>query len=142
MKVTYDDIWKVFVLNCLVDKSTLPQTEEGMIDLINAGVDYYNSVTEDYEEEIICNDMMENINLENKGKANKDRIRLIAFCIRHRFLENNLIEYEAVWQPLIADIGQKFYRDQIKSRQEMIDKTDKEISRLLNKIDEMRFVNG
>lgn len=142
MKYSYDELWKIFVLNCQVDKSTLPQTEQGQYDLIFSGIEYYNTLVEDDEIAIIGNEYTEQININKDGKKNAKRLRLIAYCMRYRFLENQLLRYEEIWQPLMADLGQKNYRDQVSARKETLYKTEREIIRLLNRLDDMEFLNG
>lgn len=133
---TYDDIWISFVDVCQVHPTTLPQTDEGKYILINNGVRYYNSLIDRNKKQIVCNDMLERINTD----LNNDELLLIGYCIKYRFLENELVRYEQVWQPFSSDIGIKFYKDQINARRETLKLTHVEIIRLLNNLDEMTFL--
>lgn len=133
---TYNQIWECFVNNCMVDIAMLPQTDEGKYILISEGCRYYNTLIDDAEVNLKNNNELEKINV----KLDDKRILLLAYCIRYKFLENEKIRFEQVWQPLSRDIGIKSYRDQINSRKETLDKTEREINRLLSRIDTMSFL--
>lgn len=137
MNTTYDNIWECFYDNCGVDKSTLPQTDEGKYILINSGSIYYNTLIDKSETKMICNDLTETINIV----LDDNRLMILAYCMRYRFLENELIRYEQVWQPLSNDIGQKFYREQLSGRKDTLVNTKSEIVRLLTNIDNMSYLD-
>lgn len=130
-KTSYDDIYSTFLDNCGVDTSTLPNTNDGKYQMIRNGVRHYNSKVDDYETKIICNDIMEEINIE----LDDTRLLILAFCIKYTLLENQLINFEQVWQPFTKDIGQKFYREQISGRENMLDRTERKIIELLTDLD-------
>ena len=137
MNTTYDSIWACFYDNCGVDKSTLPQTDEGKYILINSGCMYYNTLIDKSETKIQCDDLTETINM----LLDDNRLLILTYCMRYRFLENELIRYEQVWQPLSNDIGQKFYKDQLSGREKTLSNTKTEIIRLLNNIDNMSYLD-
>lgn len=133
---TFEEIWKCFYNNCMVDKATLPQTEEGQYILINSGCMYYNTLIDETETKIKCNDLTELINI----KLDDNRLILLANCMRYRFLENELISFEQVWQPFSSEVGQKNYKAQIDARNFRLETTKKEIGRLLDSIDNMHYL--
>lgn len=132
----YDQIWRCFVDVCQVDSATLPQTDEGKYILINSGVQYYNSLVDKIKVRILCNDMLEQINLN----LSNDDLLLLGYCIKYRFLDNELMKFQQIWQPFSNDVGVKFYKDQIVSRRETLAFTHNEIIRLLDNLDEMNFL--
>ena len=133
---TYDQIWECFINNCMVDKATLPQADEGKYILISEGCRYYNTLVDDTEVNLKTNNDLESINI----KLDDKRILLLSYCMRYKFLENEKIRFEQVWQPLSRDIGIKSYRDQINSRQETLNETKREIGRLLSRMDNMSYL--
>lgn len=136
MNTTYDMIWQCFYDNCGVDHETLPQTDEGKYILIKSGTRHYNTVVDPSEDKIVCDDMLEEINIE----LDETRLTILAFCMRYRFLENELIQYEQTWQPFSNEVGQKFYNYQIQGRETTLEKTKQEIIRLLTSIDKMSYL--
>lgn len=135
-KTSYDEIWKVFYNNCGLDKALLPQTDEGKYMLIESGILNYNTFTDETETELIGDEYMEEVNV----KLDNNKIKLLAYCMKYNVLENNLVDYESVWQPLMKDIGQKFYREQISARQDTLARTKKEIDRLLTNIEPYSYL--
>nr|DAX85760.1 MAG TPA: hypothetical protein [Caudoviricetes sp.] len=135
-KTTYQEIWDTFVDFTGVPVEDLPQTEEGMYSLIKSGILKYNSVTEKSETKLIGNEIMEELNVE----LDYDRLLLLAYCLKYIFLENEKNEYESVWGVFSNDIGLKFYGDTVKAKRSTLSATNKEIFRLLNKIDPMSFL--
>lgn len=135
-KTTYQEVWDTFVDFTGVPVEDLPQTEEGMCSLIKSGILKYNSVTEKSETKLIGNEIMEELNVE----LDYDRLLLLAYCLKYIFLENEKNEYESVWGVFSNDIGLKFYGDTVKAKRITLSATNKEIFRLLNKIDPMSFL--
>jgi hypothetical protein len=132
MAVTnYDEIFSVFLDNCRVDNSTLPYDDEGKYSMIHNGIRHYNSKVDSSETKLTYDDLMEQINVQ----LDDTRLLLLAFCIRYSELENNLIEFEQVWQPFQKEVGQKFYGEQIKGREGTLERTEKRITELLTDLD-------
>lgn len=137
MNTTYDTIWRCFYDFSGVEKSSLPQTDDGKYILINNGCMHYNTLIDKGETKIKCDDYMENINMV----LDDDRLLLLAYCMKYRFLENEDVRFKQMWQPFSNDVGQKFYREQISGRKETLDNTKAEITRLLNNLDNMSYLD-
>ena len=133
---TYQEIWNTFVNIIGVVGEDLPQDDEGKYILINSGILRYNSLTEDSEKKIIGNDFTEEINMN----LDYNRLLLLCNCIKFIYLENEKNEYEAVWGVFSNDIGLKFYGDTVKAKRNTLVDTEKEINRLLDKIDPMSYL--
>ena len=133
---TYQEIWNTFVNIIGVVGEDLPQDDEGKYILINSGILRYNSLTEDSEKKIIGNDFTEEINIS----LDYNRLLLLCNCIKFIYLENEKNEYEAVWGVFSNDIGLKFYGDTVKAKRNTLVDTEKEINRLLDKIDPMSYL--
>lgn len=136
VNTTYQEIWNIFVNIVGVVGEDLPQDDEGKYILINSGVLRYNSLTEDSEKKIISNDFSEEINVS----LDYNRLLLLCNCIKFIYLENEKNEYEAVWGVFSDDIGLKFYGDTVKAKRNTLVDTEKEIYRLLDKIDPMSYL--
>lgn len=136
VNTTYQEIWNTFVNIVGVVGEDLPQDDEGKYILINSGVLRYNSLTEDSEKKIISNDFSEEINVS----LDYNRLLLLCNCIKFIYLENEKNEYEAVWGVFSNDIGLKFYGDTVKAKRNTLVDTEKEIYRLLDKIDPMSYL--
>lgn len=132
----YQEIWDTFVNIVGVVGEDLPQDDEGKYILINSGILRYNSLTEDSEKKIIGNDFVEQINVS----LDYNRLLLLCNCIKYIYLENEKNEYEAVWGVLSNDIGLKFYGDTVKAKRNTLVDVEKEINRLLDKIDPMSYL--
>lgn len=133
---TYQEVWNTFVNIVGVVGEDLPQDDEGKYILINSGILRYNSLTEDSEKKIIGNDFTEEINIS----LDYNRLLLLCNCIKFIYLENEKNEYEAVWGVFSNDIGLKFYGDTVKAKRNTLADTEKEINRLLDKIDPMSYL--
>lgn len=133
---TYQEIWNTFVNIVGVVREDLPQDNEGKYILINSGILRYNSLTEDSEKKILSNDFAEEINIS----LDYNRLLLLCNCIKFIYLENEKNEYEAVWGVFSNDIGLKFYGDTVKAKRNTLVDTEKEINRLLDKIDPMSYL--
>lgn len=133
---TYQEVWNTFVNIVGVVGEDLPQDDEGKYILINSGILRYNSLTEDSEKKIIGNDFTEEINIS----LDYNRLLLLCNCIKFIYLENEKNEYEAVWGVFSNDIGLKFYGDTVKAKRNTLVDTEKEINRLLDKIDPMSYL--
>lgn len=133
---TYQEIWNTFVNIVGVVGEDLPQDDEGKYILINSGILRYNSLTEDSEKKILGNDFAEEINIS----LDYNRLLLLCNCIKFIYLENEKNEYEAVWGVFSNDIGLKFYGDTVKAKRNTLVDTEKEINRLLDKIDPMSYL--
>lgn len=136
VNTTYQEIWNTFVNIVGVVGEDLPQDDEGKYILINSGILRYNSLTEDSEKKIISNDFSEEINVS----LDYNRLLLLCNCIKFIYLENEKNEYEAVWGVFSNDIGLKFYGDTVKAKRNTLVDTEKEIYRLLDKIDPMSYL--
>lgn len=136
VNTTYQEIWNTFVNIVGVVGEDLPQDDEGKYILINSGILRYNSLTEDSEKKIISNDFSEEINVS----LDYNRLLLLCNCIKFIYLENEKNEYEAVWGVFSDDIGLKFYGDTVKAKRNTLVDTEKEIYRLLDKIDPMSYL--
>lgn len=132
----YQEIWDTFVNIVGVVGEDLPQDDEGKYILINSGILRYNSLTEDSEKKIIGNDFVEQINIS----LDYNRLLLLCNCIKYIYLENEKNEYEAVWGVFSNDIGLKFYGDTVKAKRNTLVDVEKEINRLLDKIDPMSYL--
>ncbi len=128
---SYDEIYICFRRNCGVDSSTLPKTDEGKYELIHNAVMHYNTKVDSSETQLICNDELEEINV----KLDSNRLLLLAYCLKYSVLENELEAFEQVWQPFTKEMGQKFYKDQIKGRENSLDRVNFKILELLTKLD-------
>lgn len=133
---TYQEVWNTFVNIVGVVGEDLPQDDEGKYILINSGILRYNSLTEDSEKKISGNDFAEEINIS----LDYNRLLLLCNCIKFIYLENEKNEYEAVWGVFSNDIGLKFYGDTVKAKRNTLVDTEKEINRLLDKIDPMSYL--
>lgn len=133
---TYQEIWNTFINIVGVVGEDLPQDDEGKYILINSGILRYNSLTEDSEKKILGNDFAEEINIS----LDYNRLLLLCNCIKFIYLENEKNEYEAVWGVFSNDIGLKFYGDTVKAKRNTLVDTEKEINRLLDKIDPMSYL--
>lgn len=136
VNTTYQEIWNTFVNIIGVVGEDLPQDDEGKYILINSGILRYNSLTEDSEKKIIGNDFTEEINIS----LDYNRLLLLCNCIKFIYLENEKNEYEAVWGVFSNDIGLKFYGETVKAKRNTLVDTEKEINRLLDKIDPMSYL--
>ena len=135
-KTTFQEVWNTFVDFTGVVGEDLPQTEDGMYVLIKSGILKYNSVTEASEIKLIGNEMTEELNVE----LDYDRLLLLSYCLKYIFLENEKNEYESVWGVFSNDIGLKFYGDTVKAKRNTLEDVNKEIMRLLDKIDPMSYL--
>lgn len=131
MPTSYNDIWSCFLDNCGVDTSTLPADDLGKYQMIHNAIRHYNTRVDDSELKLKWDDTTEEINTE----LDDTRLLILAFCIKYTELENQLVNFEQVWQPFQKDIGQKFYGEQIKGRENSLDRTDKRIVELLTNLD-------
>lgn len=136
VNTTYQEVWNTFVNIVGVVGEDLPQDDEGKYILINSGILRYNSLTEDSEKKIIGNDFTEEINIS----LDYNRLLLLCNCIKFIYLENEKNEYEAVWGVFSNDVGLKFYGDTVKAKRNTLEDTEKEINRLLDKIDPMSYL--
>lgn len=128
---SYDEIFECFKENCRVDDATLPYDDEGKYAMIHNAIRHYNSRVDKTEIKLKYDDMMEQINIQ----LDDTRLLLLAFCMRYAELENNLIEFQQVWQSFQKEVGQKFYREQISGRENTLDRTEKRIRELLTELD-------
>lgn len=133
---TYQEVWNTFVNITGVVEEDLPQDDEGKYILINSGILKFNSITEDSEKKLIGNEYMEELNIA----LDYNRLLLLCNCIKFIYLENEKNEYESVWGVFSNDIGLKFYGDTVKAKGNTLSSVEKEINRLLDKIDPMSYL--
>ncbi|MCD3340305.1 hypothetical protein G8T81_14465, partial [Clostridium botulinum C/D] len=74
-----------------------------------------------------------NISLDNT------QLLLLAYCLRYSYLENELIEFEELWQPFQKEVGQKFYREQLQGRESTLARTRNKINELLNNMENFDY---
>lgn len=135
-KTTYQEVWDTFVDFTGVDIDDLPQTDEGMYALIKSGIIKYNSITESSETKLKGDEIMERLNVE----LDYDRLLLLAYCLKYVYLDNEKTAYENIWEVFSNDVGRKFYGNTVKAKADTIASVNKEIQRILDKIDPMSFL--
>lgn len=135
MTTTYQEIWNSFVDICNIDTVLLPQEDEGKYILINSGARHYNSVIDESETVVVCNNLTENISI----KLSNNKLLLLVNCMKRTYLENELLDFTAIWSGF-SEVGVRDFRSQVSARQRNVDMADKEIGRLLDRIDSMSFL--
>lgn len=130
MNTTYSEIMKAFINNCGIDTSLLPEDPSKIYDMINNAVQYYNTYF-DSQNQIVCDDSTESLNT----KLDDLRLRLLAYCMKYIYLENQLVGFEELWAPFQNELGIKNYKSQIDARENTLERTRQEIDRLVTYIE-------
>jgi hypothetical protein len=121
---TYDIIWTKFFTICKIDNFNLPQTNEGIYNMIQNGVALYNNRLRDSLE---CTNETETVNRE----LNNDELLLVANFIKLSYLENEKNYFIDVWQPFAKDIQIHNYQATLKGKQEAVYTQEAEIDKLI-----------
>lgn len=128
---TYDQIYECFLENCGYDFSELPQTDERRYSLIKNAISHYNQKAKKYsgriQGDIICDEYMECLN----KTLTDTELLILANVIAMLFCKNKLIEFTSIYGVFAKEMGFKDYKAQVSSRQEIVDKYESEISRLI-----------
>lgn len=121
---SYDDIYTTFININKTDSSNLPTNDTDRYDIIHTGIKYYNSTMNN---NIICNDSTEEISVD----LTDNEILILAHCIKHMFLDNQLTYYITMFKPFTKEIGYSNYQTDVKALEALIDKEDKVIDQLI-----------
>lgn len=138
MNTTYDEIFQCFIDNCGIDTSALPKEDYKKYNMIINGIRHYNSIID--EDDAIGKLTYDNQTETVSAKLDDTRLLILAYCIRYTYLENQLIEFEEIWAPFQDEIGIKNYGDQIKGRENTLERTEKKILELLSTIEDSNLM--
>ncbi len=138
MNTTYNDIFDCFVENCGVDTSQLPIENSKKYNMIINGIRHYNSMIDEQDE-------IGQLSYDNDTEAigvllDDTRLLMLAYCMKYVYLENQLVGFEELWSPFQSEIGIKNYKDQIKGRENTLDRTQQKILELLSKIEDKNLM--
>ena len=124
MNTTYDEIYKSFIINCKVDPSDLPDTNEKRYDAINNAVMYFNNRL---RRKIECNDQKEEVS----EKLSQDDLLVLANYIKLIFLENEETEFTSIYGVFAKELGFRNYKDQVSAKKNIILRQKKKIDDLI-----------
>ncbi|MCD3217958.1 hypothetical protein G8S55_12120 [Clostridium botulinum C] len=132
---SYDEIFTCFLDNCGIDTDNLPKSNEGKYKLIHNAIIHYNTVIDESYTNLNYDDEKERVNI----LLDNNQLLLLAYCLRYSYLENELIEFEELWQPFQKEVGQKFYREQLQGRESTLARTQNKINELLNNMEDFDY---
>lgn len=118
--LTYENVWKTFLDNYMINDADLPSVEE---DLERIYQDIRNAVMRTNNRlrtTLVCNDEQEII----EGTNSEDMLFLIAHYIRLIYLINSKTLYESLYQPISQDVGIKNYSTQMTSLRTSIERQE------------------
>lgn len=131
---TYDEIWECFLENCGYNSSDIPKSNERRYSMICNAVKYYNNKMEKYEDSfqvgLICNNTTETIN----KKLDDNEMLILANILKLIFLKNKQTEFTSTWSVFSKEMGLNNYRDQVKSKEEIVNKQEEEIDDLITNV--------
>lgn len=104
--LTYDSIWSTFLDDYKVNDADLPQTDERIYQDINNAV---RKINNRLRLKLFCNNDIEAV----EGTSCNDHLILIAQYIRLIYLNNALVLYTSLYQPISPDVGIKNYSSQM-----------------------------
>lgn len=123
---TYDDIWKKLLDIIGTSRELLPTDEEDIYAEIHNAVDDYNIDADEDENNVSYDDVTETLS----RTLNINGIKLIALYIKKNILQSELEYFEQVYQYDLKEVKSKFFRDQVSSRTESINKVESEIDKI------------
>lgn len=111
--LTYDQIWSTFLDDYKVNDADLPQTSERIYQDIHNAVRKLNNRL---RLNLICKDDIEAV----EGTNCNDHLILIAQYIRLIYLNNAIVLYTSLYQPISQDVGIKNYSSQMVNLREAV----------------------
>lgn len=122
--LTYDDIWETFLDNYKVNDEDIPSEISIIYNDIRNAVMYYNNRM---RTKFKCNDALETI----EGAETEDERLIIAHYLKLAFLNNDLVLYTSLYQPISPDVGVRNYSHQMLNLQKLVDKQIADIDRFI-----------
>ena len=123
---TYDDIWKKLLDIIGTSRELLPSNEEDIYSEIHNAVDDYNIDADGVENNVSYDDSTETLS----KTLDINSIKLIALYIKKNILQSELEYFEQVYQYDLKEVKSKFFKDQVSSRTEAINKVENEIDKI------------
>lgn len=131
---TYDDIFKCFMDNCRPDNFRIPSTNEGKYRMIKNGIMFFNNKMDGVILE--ANDLTETVN----SKMTNDELLILAYCMRYNYFQCELDDFISVYSMFQKEIGFKDYKDQLKGREFILQRTEQQITELISNIQDKNIM--
>ena len=127
----YDTLWSYMITNLGKNVANIPNDEKEMKMIINNAVDSYNIESNDTENNLVCDDETEIIDLQtDDNKYYNIKKKILALFIKLNILQNDLEYFQEVYQYDLKEVKSKFYKNQVEARETTLAKVNSQIEQL------------
>lgn len=127
----YDTLWSYMITNLGKNVANIPNDEKEMKMIINNAVDSYNIESNDTENNLVCDDETEIIDLQtDDNKYYNIKKKILALFIKLNILQNDLEYFQEVYQYDLKEVKSKFYKNQVEARETTLVKVNSQIEQL------------
>ena len=127
----YDTLWSYMITNLGKNVANIPNDEKEIKMIINNAVDSYNIESNDTENNLVCDDETEIIDLQtDDNKYYNIKKKILALFIKLNILQNDLEYFQEVYQYDLKEVKSKFYKNQVEARETTLAKVNSQIEQL------------
>lgn len=129
--LSYDELWETMITNLGKNIVNIPNEEKEMKMIINNAVNSYNIESNDTEDNLICDDETEIIDLQTDDeKIYNIKKKILALFIKLNILQSDLEYFQEVYQYDLKEVKSKFYKNQVEARETTLTKVTNQIEQL------------